>query len=64
MRKTKNKTINIHYNNPHAKLPNYTCINQSTHKRYKVVFINGIPQFCLVNLYDAIEGVLLLQFSK
>ena len=64
MKSNKGKSVNINYYNPYAILPNYTCINQSTRKRYKVIFLDGIPQFCLADLYDAIEGLLLLQFAS
>ena len=64
MKTTKRKQININYYNPYAILPNYACVNKSTHKRYKVIFLDGKPQFCLADLYDAIEGLLLLQFSS
>jgi hypothetical protein len=62
MKSNKGKSDNINY--PYAILPNYACVNQSTNKKYKVIFLDGKPQFCLADLYDAIEGLLLLQFSS
>ena len=62
MKTNEGKSYNINY--PYAILPNYAYVNQSTRKRYKVIFLDGKPEFCLADLYDAIEGLLLLQFSS